>query len=99
MFNAYYVFDTMPEGSSENVMFLGGWSTYCPVKDGIIQKYNIDNPYRLIADESAYVIVYSEYADNIILISEYINTYYNANVKATVSKDYGDFRIYQFVNV
>lgn len=87
----YGPFDRVPEGMFENVAYLCGWMVKMPQQNALLQKYNIQNPYRDVIDRKDVRIV----SRNIDYKLYYIQTHFNRDARAELVKDMGEYGIYR----
>lgn len=87
----YGPFDRVPEGMFENVAYLCGWMVKTPQQNALLQKYNIQNPYRDVIDRKDVRIV----SRNIDYKLYYIQTHFNRDARAELVKDMGEYGIYR----
>ena len=87
----YDVLDSVPQGTFENIIWLGGWEMQNPIWIERLAEYGITNPYRdLINNEHVYLV-----DDNIKLTLKYIREYYAEDVEAEQLQDNGRWQVYQ----
>lgn len=94
---AYQVFDSVLWGMYENYYVLGGWETYSPAKLNTLYSHGVSNPFRdVINSNNIYLIDNCGGIDNKIT---YIREHYDANVQATLVKQYGGNNIYKIDSI
>ena len=90
-YTMYDVLDSVPQGTFENIIWLGGWEMQNPIWIEKLAEYGITNPYRdLINNEHVYLV-----DDNIKLTLKYIREYYAEDVEAEQLQDNGRWQVYQ----
>ncbi len=92
-YEAYGIFDPMPEGFLDNKCLLGGWDCNIPAVQDIMASFGISNPYRDMIDNPDIYIV----DDNIDLTLDYLREYYAPDAQAILKKEVNDRKIYQIV--
>lgn len=87
----YGVWDAVPFGIGDNMYPLGGWTPQLEVYMNVLDRYDIDNPFRdMIGNEKVYLI-----DDDIELTMEYINNWYDEDAEAVLVKKLGYYSVYQ----
>ena len=90
-YTMYDVLDSVPQGTFENIIWLGGWEMQNPIWIEKLKEYGITNPYRdLINNEHVYLV-----DDNIKVTLKYIREYYAEDVEAQRLQDNGRWQVYQ----
>lgn len=91
--DAYDVFDRIPQGVSENVFTLGGWTCGMPANREKLEKFGISNVYEdSIGNDNVYII-----DKDINTTIKYINDYYNSDARAEYVRNIGSYPIYRLV--
>lgn len=89
--DAYDVFDVIPEGISENVFTLGGWTCRMPSNQDKLYKYGIKNVYKdSIDNEKVYLI-----DKDINTTIQYIRDYYCSDARADFVRNIADYPVYR----
>lgn len=86
-----------PEGTCENLIYLGGWYTNSPLTLSQWQKNGIKNPFRdMCALENAYII---DRYDHIKTTCAYMQEHYEDRVEMKLVFVAGDYKIYKVSNI
>lgn len=86
-------FDRIPEGTLENISWLGGWETNHAASLSVLEKWNITNPYREMIDRPDVYLIDKEIDQTL----NYLRTYYDENAEAVLIKEVGGLKIYQIL--
>lgn len=90
-YTAYSMFDAVPKGIFENVIWYGGWEIANPLWEDKMAEYGVTNPYRDVVNQEHVYLV-----DNHIELTEkYICQYYQKKAKAKLMKEAGYLQVYQ----
>lgn len=88
---AYGVWDSIPFGMGSNTYPLGGWTAQTPLYLSVLDKYEIENPFRdMINNEKVYLI-----DGDIDSTMNYVHMWYDAEAEAVLVKTLGNYSIYQ----
>lgn len=86
------VWNIEEKGCRSNYIETGGWGTYMPVKDEILQNYGLDNMFSDCIDNDSVYVISGGQIDSII---KYINRHYNEQAQAYLAKKIDCVEIYK----
>ena len=78
-------FEPMKPYQTDNLFTLGGWNCYSKINLSVLDKYNIENPYRDCIDNENVVFLSQDPYIRKLLI-KYINTHYHPNAQIDLVK-------------
>lgn len=91
--DAYDVFDVIPQGISENVFTLGGWTCGMPSNQEKLDRFAIKNVYEdSVNNDSVYII-----DKDITTTIQYIQDYYCDEAKAEYVRNIETYPVYRLV--
>ena len=86
-------FDMAAEGAMNNLLWMGGWSTWSGLYLQTARAFGISNPYRDMIDNDRVLLVDTSVEETLT----YLRTHYDESVRAERFGNLGDYPVYRIV--
>ena len=89
-------FEPMKPYQTDNLFSLGGWNCYSEINLSVLDRYNIENPYRDCIDNENVVLLFEDPYVRKLLI-KYINTHYHPNAQIDLVKTINGYKQWRII--
>ena len=89
-------FEPMKPYQTDNLFTLGGWNCYSEINLSVLDRYNIENPYRDCIDNENVVLLFEDPYVRKLLI-KYINTHYHPNAQIDLVKTINGYKQWRII--
>ena len=87
------IVDMATEGAMNNLLWMGGWSTWSGLYLQTARAFGISNPYRDMIDNDRVLLVDTSVEETLT----YLRTHYDESVRAERFGNLGDYPVYRIV--